>query len=248
MEDEFDSRFERQVGKKRRLNFQTRCRIIELRFGSYGGQYIYGIKRVFEIAKALGLRHDVVSYTIRRYVKNGGFLMAHPELMPHNRGKVKVTKEVIDHITDPTVLRSWAHLNLSDRCDLIDHEFGIRIRHQTLGWWYRRNGITWTKPQLKFLGAKKRPNLLKEQAEWCHQLTEYHRRGHEIVWIDETTTNLWDQRGRVWQHKGNPLTVHRPSDRGKSTTVYGALFRHGGHLRFHFGPSTNKEDFLVFLK
>ena len=139
-------RFERVTSKRKILNFQSRCRIIELRFGTYGGQFTYPIMRVGEIAKQMGLRHDTVTYHCKRYVKNGGFLMAHPERMPHRRGPMKMTKEAIDHITNPTTLRSWSHLNLAERCELLKYDFGVDIRRQTLGWWYHRNGITWARP------------------------------------------------------------------------------------------------------
>ena len=72
VEDEFDLEFKRKNSKRRLLNFATRCRIIEERFGSYGEQYIYPIMGVCEISRKLSIPHEVVSYHIRRYVKNKG--------------------------------------------------------------------------------------------------------------------------------------------------------------------------------
>ena len=48
--------------------------------------------RVGEIAAEIGLRHASVSYHIKRYVENGGFLMANPMKMQKVRGPVKMTK------------------------------------------------------------------------------------------------------------------------------------------------------------
>jgi len=70
--------------------------------------------------------------------------------------------------------------------------FGVRLVYTSLITWYRKNGITWSTPQYKMLGAKKRPSLAREQAEWSWKTTDYIQRGFEIIWIDETSTNLWD--------------------------------------------------------
>lgn len=213
-------------------------------FGSYGGQFENHVRRICDVAHALGMRPGTVGYTCKRYVDNGGFLMAHPARMPRNRGNQKMTRECIDYITDPKILRGWAHLNLTERCRLIKNEFGVDIVPQTLGDWYRRNAVYKSKPQYKFLGALKRQKLTEEQVDWCWEITNFMRRGFEVVWIDETSTNLWDQRGGVWQQRGEPMNVYRNSDRGKSTTVFGALFRKEARLRYCFAKSTNKEDFL----
>ena len=125
--DEYDLRFERQTAKRRWLNFNTRCRIIELRFGSYGEQYLIPVMSICEIGRRLGLRHEMVSYHVRRYVKNKGFLMCRPQNMPRKRNKMKMTREIIDHVTDRAVLRSWAHLSLADRVIKIEEKFGVKM-------------------------------------------------------------------------------------------------------------------------
>ena len=174
--------------------------------------------------------------------------MAHPRKMPQKRGPVKMTREIIDHITDPKILRGWAHLNLEERCCLVEAKFGVKMTGQALGWWYRKNGVTKTRPQYKFLGALKRKRLRSEQVDWCYDISKFMRRGFDIVWIDETTTNLWDCQSKVWQQRGDPLTIYRSSDRGKSQTIIGGLFMKSAELRWSFAKSTNKEDFLEFLK
>ena len=45
--------------------------------------------------------------------------MVYPERILRRRGTVKVTREIIDHIRDPQTLRSWAHLSLGARSELI---------------------------------------------------------------------------------------------------------------------------------
>ena len=99
--------------------------------------------------------------------------MAKPYLMPRKRNKVKMTAEIIDYVTDRLVLKSWAHLSLAERVVKIDERFNVKLTQQCLGYWYRRNGIRWRRPQYKMLGALKRQTLLLDQSEWCWQLTSY---------------------------------------------------------------------------
>ena len=73
-----------------------------------------------------------------------------------------MTKEIIDHITDPEVIRAWAHLTLVERCTQIQIKFGVKLHRQTLSSWYHRNQIVKTKPQFKFLGHLKLANLKEE--------------------------------------------------------------------------------------
>ena len=69
------------------------------------------------------------------------------------RAKPKITREIIDYILDPKTLRQWAHLNLQDRCREIQLKFDVKLCQQTLGRWYRRNGVTKTRIQFKSYGA-----------------------------------------------------------------------------------------------
>ena len=73
------------------------------------------------------------------------------------------------------------------------------------------------------------------------------RPGWEVVYIDETSTHLWDLRGKVWQHIDDPLTIIRNSNRGKGITVYGAMSSTRRDLDWAFGESTNTQEFLRFL-
>ena len=120
--------------------------------------------------------------------------MANPDLMPRRRNTPKMTKEIIDYATDRAVLKQWAHLSFKERVLKIQEKFQTKITQQCLGFWYRRNGIRWRRPNNKMLGAMKSATLLKEQAEWCWKLTTYMQRGFEIIYIVETSSNLRDQK------------------------------------------------------
>ena len=74
------------------------------------------------------------------------------------------------------------------------------------------------------------------------------QRGFEIIYIDETSSHLWDHRGRVWQPQDDAIFIYRPATRGHSVTIIAGLSSDGGKLRWQLSKSTNKEDFLLFLK
>jgi len=64
---------------------------------------------------------------------------------------------------------------------------------------------------------------------------------------DETTTNLWDMRKRIWQHKKDKIICKLPSSRGSNVTIFGALSSNGD-LFYTTAPTTNKETALEFLQ
>ena len=109
------------------MTYGLRRKIIELRFGEYGGQYTHWVRKGIDVARQLGIDANKVSYTCKVYQKNGGFLMAHPRKMNQKRGPVKMTKEIIDHVINPKTLREWAHLTLVERCKLIEEKFGVKM-------------------------------------------------------------------------------------------------------------------------
>ena len=174
--------------------------------------------------------------------------MANPNLMPRKRNTPKMTPEILDYVTDKAMLKAWAHLSLSERVLKIHEKFNVKMTQQTLGLWYRKNKIRWRKPQYKMLGALKRGSLLQDQAEWCWQLTTYMQRGFEIIYIDETSSHLWDHKGKVWQPNDDSVHIYRAATRGHSVTIIAGLSSDGGKLHWQLAKSTNKEDFLNFLK
>jgi len=72
--------------------------------------------------------------------------MLNPWKKHQRRGRLLMTPEIIDYITRKDILREWAHLTLLERCDLIKLRFDVKLHRKTLSWWYKRNGISKTKP------------------------------------------------------------------------------------------------------
>ena len=78
------------------------------------------------------------------------------------------------------------------------------------------------------------------------EMAEILEKNKTVIWIDETTCNLWANKGKVWQSQNSPMHIKLP-ERGKSITVFGGLFSNSGKFEYMIGDTTNKEDFLLFL-
>ena len=74
------------------------------------------------------------------------------------------------------------------------------------------------------------------------------QRSFEIIYIDETSSHLWDHKGKVWQPNDDSVHIYRAATRGHSVTIIAGLSSDGGKLYWQLSKSTNKEDFLNFLK
>ena len=63
--------------------------------------------------------------------------------------------------------------------------------------------------------------LLRKQ--FAQKLIALLREGKEVIYADETSTNLWEKRLRTWYSPDDPIAFQLPGNRGKSITVIGAL-------------------------
>ena len=75
------------------------------------------------------------------------------------------------------------------------------------------------------------------------------KKNREIIFIDETSTNMWDLRKRIWQPKDSrlPLVVQRANTKEKNVTIIGAVSLKMKMIYHHVTNSTNTitvEDFF----
>ena len=70
--------------------------------------------------------------------------------------------------------------------------------------------------------------------------------GREIVYVDESTFNLWQYPNRSWLREG--MTVSLSEKRGKSMTVIGAISKDRGLVHYEIVVGSNNADtFSKFL-
>jgi hypothetical protein len=73
-----------------------------------------------------------------------------------------------------------------------------------------------------------------------------HKPDVEIVYIDETTFNLWQAPSRVWLKEG--MRIELPDQRGQSITMIGAIsIKRGLFHTLTFASTNNTMTFLPFL-
>ena len=68
----------------------------------------------------------------------------------------------------------------------------------------------------------------------------------EIVYIDETSFNIWQSPSRVWLKQG--MRVELPNTRGPSITMIGAVSTQRGLFHTHtFATTNNVDTFMPFI-
>lgn len=90
-------------------------------------------------------------------------------------------------------------------------------------------------------------NLIKQQTSVSNFLANKIMNNEIVIYVDETTFNLWQLSNKIWQSK-DMKAVSIPLHRGKSVTCIGALDRFVGlrHYILHSGSNTS-ESFIEFL-
>ena len=61
--------------------------------------------------------------------------------------------------------------------------------------------------------------------QYIFQLSKYLRDDKEIIYMDETSTNVWESKYKMWQPKNSilPMVYSLPNKRGSNATIIGAI-------------------------
>jgi len=73
----------------------------------------------------------------------------------------------------------------------------------------------------------------------------------EIIYIDETSTNCWMARGKIWQPRNSvlPLVLYElPKAKEENCTIIGAISNKRNYLIVNITYSTNKETVEYFFR
>ena len=207
-----------------------KVRIIELRFGKYGD--FKPIKMsITNIAKRVSIARSTVYKIIQKYVESDGMISAQPE--KHERKKIiESTVQIGDrqrHITeilrDPKILREWAHLSLEARCNILKATYGISMSRYTLANCYKELNIGYLKIHSSFYSARSEEEMVRLRVAYIEKVFKYMMQGREIVYMDETSTDCWATRTKIWQPRDSvlPLVVQRTQQKEKNITIIGAI-------------------------
>ena len=85
------------------------------------------------------------------------------------------------------------------------------------------------------------------QQVFIRNLVDRLRDDREIIYLDETSTNLWQMRKKLWMHPDNPMKVPIPADKGKNITIIGAITTKSDQIYYRLCDTTNKQNLKDFL-
>ena len=89
---------------------------------------------------------------------------------------------------------------------------------------YKRNNIIRRTASYKFnrrLRSEHQETI--ERVTFCRELLKYLHEGKQIIYMDETSTHLWEKMQSFRMPKEDPINVRLNKARGKSIIIFGAI-------------------------
>ena len=83
---------------------------------------------------------------------------------------------------------------------------------------------------------------MDRRIEFVIDLARYIHEGRDIIYFDETTSNIWDKRTKVWQYPKDPSKYTIPAIRGSGVTIFGSISNLFSAPIITIGSSTNQFD------
>jgi hypothetical protein len=95
-------------------------------------------------------------------------------------------------------LREWAHLSLDARCAILKSKYKIEISRYTLANYYRELKIGYLKTHSSFYSSRTEEEMVQLRVEFINKIVKHMKRKKEIIFMDETSTNMWAIRNKIW--------------------------------------------------
>ena len=114
---------------------------------------------------------------------------------------------ITDILRDPKILREWAHLSLEARCGIIKEKYGIEMSRYTLANCYKELNIGYLKIHSSFYSARSEEAMVELRVAYIKRIFKYMIEGREIVYMDETSTDCWATRSKIWQPRNSVLPL-----------------------------------------
>ena len=147
---------------------------------------------------------------------------------------------------DRDLLQRWSGFNLSQRCRLLERDFGLKITPKSLQMFYRRNNVRHLAVGYIYAQALARSTAAVEN--FGVRLAKVIASGKPLVYFDEASFNLWLRNKKTWTPKDEPIKYPLGRNRGKGITVMGAISQHLGKPLWSLEESTNSFAFMSFLE
>jgi transposase len=95
----------------------------------------------------------------------------------------------------------------------------------TLANCYKELNIGYLKIHSSFYSARSEEETVRLRVAYIEKVFKYMMQGREIVYMDETSTDCWATRTKIWQPRDSvlPLVVQRTQQKEKNITIIGAI-------------------------
>ena len=95
----------------------------------------------------------------------------------------------------------------------------------TLANCYKELNIGYLKIHSSFYSARSEEEMVRLRVAYIEKVFKYMMQGREIVYMDETSTDCWATRTKIWQPRDSvlPLVVQRTQQKEKNITIIGAI-------------------------
>ena len=187
---------------------------------------------------------------VRRFQKNEYQLDLQRPRQPRPNAR-KLTTAQMEALTTPELLREQAHLNLLQRCVLIERQLQVVISTSTLRNAYKKMGVGFLKVHRGWYAAHSEMELRRQRVLFCRKMEAHLAESREIIYIDETSTNCWMARGKIWQPRNSVLPLvflELPKAKEENCTIIGAISNKRDYLVANITYSTNKETVEHFFR
>ena len=231
---------------RRNLTLEEHRRVIYMRFGSLDCMEKAWLTSK-EVFMRTGVRPSTQYNIIKRWLMNGKQIITRV----NQRGPDKMLAyDDRAYIANPKTLMQQRHLNLTQRAQVIKEKLQLpKLSASTIWRVYGEFGTKYIKPKIVYRSKNERSKeLCAQQQQFSQEILRLimHCPDVEIVYIDETTFNLWQAPGRVWLKEG--MRVELPNQRGQSITMIGAISTQRGLFHTYTFASTNNTDtFIPFV-
>ena len=101
-------------------------------------------------------------------------------------------------LTSKEMLFDMRNLTLQGRADLYSEIVGKHITSGIIVAEYKRMGIVYARPEYKYRRPEGTDVAMDRRVEFVNTLARYIHEGRDIIYFDETTSNIWDKRTKVW--------------------------------------------------
>ena len=138
---------------------------------------------------------------------------------------------------------------MRERVLAVERKYQVKISRTLLFNIYCEHGIRRKEPAFKFtLGKRTEAGLQILIRVYVKDLIYYMRTNKMIIYIDQTSTHLWEKLGKFYMPVDDPIDLRFKSSRGSSVTVMGAISSKWTEGEFKICEKTNGANVLEFFR